>query len=257
MKKLVEIELPFTGFYETTHSWNIDRALEDGFNYNHETDEEQEVPDAVWSADVDHKAIEMEYCEAYVNAFADMFNLELSFEEMTSPKEYNFKTDRIFCKIPLTQIKKIRKQVEKHKKWPQYIKDNFTSYDGFWSNYDSDCKSEEWTKEDLDYNQYGVILKFWINEISTETTADNWREATIYIADDFEMCNWDSVVKAHEVIREYMKGEKVEEAIDNIKKAIDWIDNEYLGEHNMPTFAYEAVQELKRAAKTLEGAKND
>lgn len=257
MKTLVEIELPFTGFYETIHSANIDRALEDGFNYNHETQEEQEVPEAVYMADVDHKAIELEYCEAYVNAFADMFELELSFEEMTSPKEYNFKTDRIFCKIPLAQMNKIRKQVEKHKKWPQYIKDNFTSYDGFWSNYDNDSNHDDWTREKLDECQYGVILKFWINDVSTETTADNWMEATFYLAEDFEMCNWDSVIKAHEVIAEYIKGENVDKAINNIDKAIEWLDSEYHGEHNMPTYVFEAIQDMRAAIKLLKETSNN
>jgi hypothetical protein len=254
--KRVEIELPFSGFYNSIHGGegsNIDRALEDGFNYNHEIGEDQEVPD-IWGADIDYKAIEMEYCEAYTNAFGEQFDLDLEFVQMTSPKDYNYGTDRAFVTIPLSQINKIRRKVEKHKKWPQYIKDNFTSYDGFWSNYENDSTHEEWTRPELDECQYGVILKFWLNEI--EETYENWREAELWLTQEFEMCNWDSIINAHEKIREYLKEENIkeiaEDVTEGISKAVDWIRDEFGAEHNMPSFAWESVQELQHAVKRLE-----
>jgi hypothetical protein len=194
----------------------------------------------------------MEYCEAYVNAFAEKFDLDLEFEQLESPKQYNYSTDRIFVSIPLRQINKIRKEVEKNKKWPQYIKENFTSYDGFSSNYENDSTHEEWTRPELDECQYGVILKFWLNEGEDSS----WRETEAYLTEDFEMCNWDSIINAHDKIREYLREEKVneliEEAKNKINRAIDWIDNEYLGKANMPTYAYEAVLDLEQAVKELE-----
>jgi hypothetical protein len=250
--KRVEIELPFSGFYNSIHGGegsNIDRALEDGFNYNYETGEDQEVPD-IWGADIDYKAIEIEYSEAYVKAFGEEFDLDLEFVQLESPKYYNYGTDRIFASIPLTQMNGIRKKVEKHKDWPKCIKENFTSYDGFSSNYENDSTHEEWTRKELDECQYGVVLKFWLNEIAGNE--DSWREVEWHLTEDFEMCNWDSIVAAHDKIREYLREEEVKEAVNDINKAIDWIDNEYLGEHNMPTYAYEAVQDLKSAVKILE-----
>lgn len=245
--KRVDIELPFSGFYESWHSNRIDDALEGGFNYDHVTGEEVEVPD-IWGADFDNKAIEMEYCEAYVNAFADKFELDLGFEQLESPKYYNYSTDRIFASIPLRQINKIRKEVEKNKKWPQYIKENFSSYDGFSSNYENDSTHEEWTRPELDECQYGVILKFWLNEGEDSS----WRETEAYLTEDFEMCNWDSILAAHDKMREYLREEEVKDAINDINGAMDELDNFYLGVHNMPDYAFQAFKFLEVAVKKLE-----
>lgn len=228
--ELVEIEIPFSGFYESIHDSNIDRALEDGFNYDYEKQEEaeltDEIRDAIWSANVNHKAIEIEYCEAFVNAFADRYELDLEFEIMTSPKEYNFATDRIFAKIKREQIDKIRAEVEAHDKWPEYIKDNFTSYDGYWANYDSDYKNEDWTRADLDSCQYGVILKFWLRNITNLGGIEGYDVDEYYLTNDFEMCNWESINNAHDKIREYIEEQKKDYShCYSCDKAID-MDND-------------------------------
>ena len=207
IKDLVKIQLPFSGFYDTIHKYNIDQALEGGFNYNYETGEEQEVPD-IWGADYDYLAIELEYCEHYVEAFGDRYGLTLTFDEMTSPREYNFSTDRIFCEIPKEEIDKIRKEVYEHKDWPQYVRDNFTDSDGFWSNYDNSYQHEDWTRENLDECQYGTIIKFWLRNITTDSSVEGWDMDEYYITNDFEMCNWDSIIEAHKVIEKYLEENK-------------------------------------------------
>lgn len=208
MSDSVKIELPFGGFYESIHDSNIDDAIEGGFNYDYDLQDEkeitEEVSDSIFMADVDWQSIRIEYCEAYTNAFADKYGLTLTFDEMTSPREYNFATDRIFCQVPRTQIDDIRKSVEKHKDWQQYIKDNFTSYDGFWSNYENDNTHDDWTRETLDECQYSVVLKFWLDNISDETGSEGWNMDEYYLTNDFEMCGWGSVIEAHETIEAYL-----------------------------------------------------
>lgn len=243
----VEIELPFSGFYESIHDDNITRMLESGFNYNHETGEDQEVPEAVWEADVDYGAIHNEYCREFVKMFGEEFNLDLEFIEMTSPREYNFSTDSIFCKVPKEQIDKIRKEVEQHEDWAEYIKERFTSRSGFWSFYSNDSTNEEWTKDVLDECQYRVVLEFWLEK----NESDDWE---LYLMDDhLSSYELDSIGDAYKVIEEQIKENKVKEAVESISKAVDWMRDEYGGEHNMPTFAYESVQELQHAIKQLEG----
>ena len=158
-------------------------------------------------ADYDYKAIEREYCEHFIEAFGDRYGLTLTFDGMTSPKEYNYSTDRIFCTVPRGQIDKIRKDVEAHKDWSQYIKDNFTSCDGFWSNYENDCMDSDWTKEILDECQYGTIIKFWLRNITPDAGVEGWDMDEYYLTNDFEMCNWDSIINAHAKIEEYLKKE--------------------------------------------------
>lgn len=75
----VEIELPFSGFYESIHDMNIDKAIESGFNYDYETGEEKELTkeiyNAIYDADVNLEGIREEYAKHYVEAFGEKFEL--------------------------------------------------------------------------------------------------------------------------------------------------------------------------------------
>lgn len=182
MKK-IEIELPFWGFYESIHDQFIDDAIENGFNYDYDTGEEIELGDefdtARWNADIDWEKIQRGYAKAYTEEFGDRFDLELEFVEMTSPKYYNFSTDRIFAKVPIGQINRIRKEVEAHPEYPEYIRERYTDRDGFWSNFPSDYKDEGWTAEELQPVQYCTILEFYLEYIEQD---EDWQG---FLMDDF------------------------------------------------------------------------
>lgn len=182
MKK-IEIELPFAGFYESLHDHNLEDAIEQHFTYDYELDQERELPneydEARWNADIDWDKIQKDYAKAYVEAFGEEFGLDLEFADMTSPKYYNFSTDRVFANIPIDQLNKIRKEVEAHPNWAEHIREMFTDRDGFWSNFSNDSKDEEWTKEELQPVQYRVILDFWIENISD--AHEDWE---LYLMDD-------------------------------------------------------------------------
>jgi len=253
MSDLVKIQIPFSGFYESIHDGEIDKALENGFNYDYETDSEKEPDsDAIWQADIDHNAIRKEYCQAFIAALGDKYDLTLTFDEMTSPKEYNFSTDRLFCLIPREEINKIRKEVEAHEDYPQLIKDRFTSYDGFHSFCSNDYQNEEWTRETLDECQYEVLIEFWLDKVSDETGPEGWHMEEWYLTNDFEMCNWDSIIAAHEKVEEQIRENIKKDVANDINKAINSIDTEYGGEYNMPSFALEAVLDMKSAIIKLE-----
>lgn len=207
-KDEVGIELPFMGFYESIHDENIDRAIESGFNYDYEKDEDkeisQEVYDAIGDADINWDAIRREYAKNYVEEFGNEFDLNLRFDDMTSPREYNFGTDRVFAWIPLWQINKIRKEVEEHEEYPEYIKERFTDRSGFWSNYSSNYKDEDWTREKLDECQYRTIVEFWLEHCEVVDV----HETELYLMDSSGIEIWDSVTDAHEVIDKYLKEHK-------------------------------------------------
>lgn len=217
---LVKIELPFSGFYESIHDKEIDDAIECSFQigdfrnasedeeYGMSDEKEQLIFDSIYAADVDWGAIRKEYCENFVEAFGEEFGLTLTFDEMTSPREYNFSTDRIFCKVPREEIDKIRKEVEQHKDYPEYIREKFTSRDGFWSYYESDCKDEQWTRETLDECQYRVIIEFWLDNICDSMGSEGWHMEEYYLTNDFEMSNWYSIIDAVDKIEKYIKEKK-------------------------------------------------
>lgn len=212
MSDLVGIQIPFSGFYNSIHDSAIDDAMESCFNYDYATGTDKEIPpevsDAMWSADVDWSAIRNEYCQNYTKAFGQRFGLTLTFDEMTSPREYNFSTDRIFCLVPRKQIDKIRKAVEAHEDYPKTIDYRFTSRSGFWSNYSNDYKNEEWTRETLDECQYEVIIQFWLDNIELKDSVEGWNMEEWYITNDFEMCNWGTVIDAQKAIEATSKHRK-------------------------------------------------
>ncbi len=183
MKK-IEIELPFSGFYESLHDQNLDDAIEQHFSYDYETGEDKELGDdyekARWDADINWEEIHKGYAKAYVEEFGEEFDLDLEFADLTSPKYYNFSTDRIFAEVPFEQIEKIRKEAEAHPEYKEFIKERYTSYDGFSSNFEADADDDEWTKAELEPVQYRSILDFWIEKVS-----DAHEDWDIFLMDDF------------------------------------------------------------------------
>lgn len=246
--KRVEVQIPFSGFYETHHDMKITEAVESAFNYDPESGEEKDLPNEFWDADINWSAIQNDYCRHYVEAFGEHFGLDLEFVEMTSPREYNFTTDRIFATIPEEQMNKIKDKVLGSEDGRKYVSDRFTSGPGFSSFYSNDLTDEEWQGE-LDYNQLGAILQFYVEK---EITEDNWYEFEYELMGDGELYGWESVENAQNEVEKAIERGKIKTAIDSISKAVDWMRDEYKGEHNMPTFAYESVQELQHAVKVLE-----
>jgi len=106
----------------------------------------------------------MEYVKQFVQGFNDYINgeleldIKLSFESMTSPREYNFETDKIFCEISYPDVKKLYRFLDKEK-LRATIKDYCTSYDGFISFYSNDL--DLWCEKPLlhwDHNEVGMLF---------------------------------------------------------------------------------------------------
>lgn len=88
-------------------------------------------------------------------------SIGLVFEEMTSPREYNFTTDRLFAHIPLKVLRDLfkRSAADRHKTLAKAIEDRHSSYSGFVSFYSNDLR--EWLKKplrDWDENELGTLL---------------------------------------------------------------------------------------------------
>lgn len=249
----VEIQIPFWGFYEGIHDSNLDDAIDNAFDYDYDSGDDIELDDkfydAKWSADINWGDIHKGYAKAYTEEFGELFGLDLKFVELSSPAFYNFSTDRIFASIPKEQLDKLRKDVEAHEKWAECVKERFTSYDGFWSNYSNDVKDEEWTRDVLDECQYGVMIEFWIEHISDEN--EDWQA---FLMDDFRGNGGidDLVNDAVEAIKKYQKEVEIKDAINDINGAMDELDNFYLGVHNMPLHCEEAFKYMQEAVKKLE-----
>lgn len=195
--KRIEIELPFSGFYESWHDDKLNNAIEYSFQ-DDDGNVRDDLYDKMWEADINWEAIRSEYCKHFVDEFASEFNLDLQFLEMTSPREYNFSSDRLFVSIPEDQINKIRQEVESSPKWAERVNERYTSRSGFWSNYSNDVKEDEWTRPVLDECQYLTMLECWI-DIRHEDDPNNnkeWLDLEWLLMDEIEVYGFESVNNA-------------------------------------------------------------
>lgn len=96
MKKLTikNVALNFGGFYYSIHSDLIDTEIENILET--ENLEYDQICDYI-----DFKAIHLEYAKRLVLDFNNNFDLNLKFEQLIQPKEYNFRTDEILVEISM------------------------------------------------------------------------------------------------------------------------------------------------------------
>ncbi len=168
----MQTTIPFCGFYCSTADEQIDYELESLFNYQMEEISDHEIDHQdrfdILRSCADFYNIHQEYAKAYVQAFGDHFEyqydfvLPITFVELTSPREYNFTTDRIFVEISLETVQRLFVESEdaNHITLKQRIHDRFTSRSGFISFYSNDI--EEWLEKPLanwDENEVGTLLE--------------------------------------------------------------------------------------------------
>lgn len=170
------IKLPFPGFYESMLSYEIDRCAEQTAENEAEKDAERFAPELRLTApdyadilfDVtDYGAAYRHVAREYVASLDTHlshefgFPLRLAFETMTSPREYNFDTDRVFA---FTTHKALRamfamSKADGHKTLAKVIAERHTSRSGFVSFYDNELSA--WLAKPLrtwDHNELETLL---------------------------------------------------------------------------------------------------
>ena len=187
------IQLPFDGFYNSIHDQLIDDAVDQLFQ---DDSGDTLVPDSFIDG-INYSQVFTDYCKMYVENYQDILlneyglDITLTFESMTSPREYNFETDKIFCEVSLHDVKKIYGAMAS--RWPEVEKvsiDRHTSRSGFISFYDPDVKTwgplPTWDHNQLqtlliafaDIDQYSIVENSYedihsiIDNALTESGAD-------------------------------------------------------------------------------------
>lgn len=197
MKHELTVNIPFAGFYESKWSGGIDRE-EEIFCENcaresdHETDEmhqppelrlnERELSEILFrhtSYDIAYKQIARDYVDSFNDAAAEYLELKpgFRFESMTSPREYNFATDRIFCYVRYGVMVKLFRasRAEGHATLAAVIRRRFTSCSGFISHYRNDLDS--WLDKPLiewDHNELGTLLIAALERTGADDSDFEW-----------------------------------------------------------------------------------
>lgn len=146
--------VPFAGFYYSVHDRHIDYCEETLMQ-----DSGGEVNSTLYEmfcGDVDYHEVHLKYAARFTEWLSHYLGVKFEFEEMKSPREYNFHTDRIFAKLSRADFCKLLKKV-RGAKLKEMAKEVFTSRSGFISFYSN--RISDWGRIDTwDHNQCGAVL---------------------------------------------------------------------------------------------------
>lgn len=158
----MEIRLPFAGFYETMWSQAVDYEEEMLIDRMAEEYGVKVEPYQVTKYNTAYNYI----AEKYPEYLSEILGVKLSFNDMTSPREYNFETDRIFADIKTKDAYKLYREIGK-KAVRKMARRMFTSRDGFISHYSPDI--DDWGQlRNWDHNQLYCMLEVWLEEYGDE-----------------------------------------------------------------------------------------
>lgn len=103
-----------------------------------------------------------EYAKEYVKKLAEWIDVSLEYEELISPKEYNFMNDRIFAEISRSDFAKILGAV-RGTTLNNKVRQMFTSRSGFISHYPN--RISDWGRiSTWDHNQIGAVLAAYVDK---------------------------------------------------------------------------------------------
>ena len=183
------IELPFfPGFYES-FLYNSDMVwyefndkgnlaqYRDYFGDNTLTEDDLDIDFDQYTDDVSKSFVRMFYCCDECPDFIE----DMKFNELVSPKYYNYSTDRLYVDIKLTDDwkKKVFAFMDENEEWlSKRIASDWTSYDGFCSFMSNElCQwREEFEKPEPDERYIEYIIRYMMykqnKNISDELSCD-------------------------------------------------------------------------------------
>ncbi len=182
----LEFEVPgFWGFYNTNYTYNGDLEymfFNDPDSLDKKTKElYQRFIDYEMDWQIDNEFIE-NVCKSYVDAFNSTMNDILphwnpaEFNLCSMPKYYNFETDRCFAKAIFSNdvIDDIETYLKNHRdNFIEYLRNRFTSCDGYFSNYSNRIEDWEMPLHKMDYNELGAVIHFILKDSGVDIESIN------------------------------------------------------------------------------------
>jgi hypothetical protein len=206
----VSVNIPFSGFYDSIWSQEIDQCATNESEYADQDNwsryeqiaalAPEYRPDTGWPGlaealfdHTDYSAAYASLATAYHDAFWDMVEGELGlpvmakWDGMTRPREYNFETDRLFSTVPLSVFQAMLDALRNDDagNLQSAIERRHTSRSGFISFYSNDLAQwEDRELSDWDHNELGTLLRAWLAMTGLE---DDDRSIDWVIYEDYNM----------------------------------------------------------------------
>lgn len=201
MTKKVNVQIPFCGYYETILTDCFDREIEyfiescidDYYNNPIDIIENEQLKtkieaipkdkllpilgDLVWRYDDTPNENYNKFNRQHVIDFCAIIKQEYGIDlkphldsiKMSSPKYYNFETDRLFCDVSFNAIKTLYE--ENKTQCDDYIFNRMKPRSGFIPFYSNN--TNEWGEfEDWDFNQWGLVLEALMTDEIDEMIKD-------------------------------------------------------------------------------------
>lgn len=146
------IQIPFDGLYES-HAENVlDSVIEGDAEYLRD-EKGYEMTDRDYSnIKYDFDRFARLYVDLYTDWLKNEFDIsiDIEFDELISPREYNFGTDRIYCKVSNSDLRTLytRFMADEDGTAQERINERFKSRSGFASFYDDFCS--DWKTKPFD-----------------------------------------------------------------------------------------------------------
>lgn len=167
----------FPGFYESD-LYNSDTI----YNINESLDEGEPPVDFTENGYTEYcNSVARQAAESLADALdQDEKIIKASrFKKLWSPRFYNFDTDRIECELDIDWDALVEWVKDESYAFAAYLKNNFTSYDGFIS-FVPNTTNEFWDKLDTDFDRLSdVLIEFYILQ---HLDQDWWRDSLYEIA---------------------------------------------------------------------------
>ncbi len=135
----IKTTINFGGFYNSIHDGNIEWACESFYSDDNGNCNWDTILDRV-----DFKQLRGVYIDLYCDLFSDWlkenYNLAIKFKNisLSSPREYNFETDKILCDIDSAENDLLINAMYAKPAFLDWVKDRTKSRSGFISFYDFD-----------------------------------------------------------------------------------------------------------------------
>ena len=134
-----KMKIPFQGFYESIHSENMQAIIEDEFEEGH-INEGQAI-------EFNYRACWIDYAKLYTEKLSEALEIDFTFVELWSPREYNFQSDEITVEMTLQSFCDLC-EICDMRNLRLLVKEECTSRSGFISHYSNSLT--EWLRTRFD-----------------------------------------------------------------------------------------------------------
>lgn len=163
--------IPFSGFYESTHSETLDYTLEQICS-----DENGDVDDAKHDAacdEIDWRKVHLAYAQEYAENLISECGIQgAAFVKLDSPREYNFRSDEIDISIPLAELQRMRGAVD-DATLRAMVADRLAPRSGFAPFYSDDL--DDWGNiDEWEAPQLSILVECYCDMYCDAETRDCW-----------------------------------------------------------------------------------